>query len=546
MGRAFARFTGLTFFVMKIRLMASPRKVPRSTSNRAASPVPIMAVMLIALSEGAAVLSLELTAAKILAPAFGASLVIWTAILTVTLFALAAGYFATASTRYRAWKLENILAVLIGAAVFALLLPAISGKILALGAGLGFVSGAVFSASCILLPPLFFLGMVPPTLARLLTGEQAASSGDNAGRIFAISTVGGIIAVFTIGFWALPSFGVAGACRLVAIFAGTVPLVILLRKGKWIQGVIVAVALLISFSGTSEKETRGKKITQVFKSDGLLGQLTITDDKQLGWRKLNINGVSQSLMHLPTGRSQWKYVHRLAAYSSMKPAGSNVLIAGLGAGNLVNELVRLGFKVDVIDIDKRMEDLAKRYFGMKGENVNVIVDDARHYIRTCKKQYSIVILDLSAGELQPSNLYTVEGFADAKRTLAPDGVMFLHYPGKIDAGEYPDAIGAIGRTMEEAGFEVRMINTSPKMNELSEYIFIATTTELDLAQQSFERRDTFARPYRFPFKEDIYINPVDFSLGEVMTDDKPLMDYLHRGNVSAIRKYVLKETKEKK
>lgn len=527
-------------------MVPSPGKTTKTASPRR-NITESQAFLLVALSEGAAVLGAELAAAKILAPVFGNSLTVWTIILTVTLAGLAAGYFAAAADRFRLLSLQKIYSFMAVTAVYLLLLPLLSPAMLRWGSGMGFAAGATFTASLILFPPLFLLGMIPPSLVRIASID-ANAAGNNAGKIFAVSTVGGVAAVFITGFWILPEFGVAGACRAAALFAGLFPLVSLVKSGKWLMpGVIGAAILLLIAAHGEKKKGKDQRYTEVYKSDGLLGQLTIVDDKRLGWRKLNINNISQSLMHIPTGRSQWKYIHRVAAYSSMKPAGSKVLIAGLGAGNLVNEIVLLGFEVDVVEIDKRMVGIAKRYFGMKDGRVSIFIDDARHYIRTSKKKYDIIIFDLSAGEVMPSNLYTFEGFMDTKAILEEDGVLFLHYPGRLSVDEYPAAVGAIGRTLQEAGFDTKMINTFPKMNELTELVFFASPSGIDLRRQSFERRDAFARPFRFPFNSDsVYINLVDFSKGELMTDNKPLMDHLHKENISAIRSYVLEETSEKK
>ena len=42
---------------------------------------------------------------------------------------------------------------------------------------------------------------------------------------------------------------------------------------------------------------------------------------------------------------------------------------------------------------------------------------------------------MSAGENQPTNVYTVEGFSDIKKILKPDGMLFVHYPAIFDGEE---------------------------------------------------------------------------------------------------------------
>ena len=122
----------------------------------------------------------------------------------------------------------------------------------------------------------------------------------------------------------------------------------------------------------------------------------------------------------------------MSMYASMMPQGSSVLLCGIGGGNLINELVALGFTVDAVDLDSRMAEVASKYFMMTNHQVEVFEDDARHFIRTSKRAYDIVILDMSAGENQPSNVYTLECFKEIQNILTDDGIVFLHYQNVLE------------------------------------------------------------------------------------------------------------------
>jgi len=96
--------------------------------------------------------------------------------------------------------------------------------------------------------------------------------------------------------------------------------------------------------------------------------------------------------------------------------GKKALLLGMGGGTVYKQLTNNGYTVDIVEIDARIEKLAKKYFFID-ENVDVIIDDARHYIRTANKKYDVIIYDLYNSETPPVHLMTKEAFADIQHKL---------------------------------------------------------------------------------------------------------------------------------
>ena len=312
-----------------------------------------------------------------------------------------------------------------------------------------------------------------------------------------------------------------------------------------IPAVIVFIGMGTAYSGFSSPRVPESPVNYLkvhHLSDGLLGQMMVAEvqNKQakVHYRSLFVNNISQTKTHVSlnpndNGRSEWRYVHRLALYSSYKPAGSNVLVCGLGGGNLINELLSRSYNVDVVEIDPRMEQLAKDFFFMR-DGANVIVDDARHYINTCQKKYDIVILDMSAGENQPVNVYTKEGFTQIQNMLAEEGVMFLHYNNKLKG---PDAVAAksIMRTLAASGYNVELIDTEGDHNSVNEIQFFASMSPIVLQEQAFQNRDPWADGFNFLTGDKIFIKDYDYSEGIILTDDRPIMEVLHLNTLDVLR-----------
>jgi len=388
-------------------------------------------LLLLALIEGGCVMALELIGARMAAIYFGNSLYVWTSILSITIAGLAAGYFAGGAISQRFDSKRAIYYAFLAAAVATLLMPKWANFIMLETMTSGYQTGVVISCLLYVFPVMTMLGTIPPNIIKVLT-DSSGNSGNNTGNVYTISTFGGIFATLFVGFYIIPNFGIKSSTYVIACLLAVAPFLYFLKVKTLLSvGIILGFVLTISLGIKPGKQKANSHIRIIHKSDGLLGQMVIADDLKTEKRSLMINNISQTFMHIPSGRSQWRYVHRMAMYASRMPPGSTVLLCGIGGGNLINELVGLGFNVDAVDLDARMAEVARKYF-MMTDQTTVFEDDARHYIRTCEKQYDIVILDMSAGENQPSNVYTIECFNEIKNLLSDDGIVFLHYQNAIE------------------------------------------------------------------------------------------------------------------
>ncbi|MBI4649351.1 MAG: fused MFS/spermidine synthase [Bacteroidia bacterium] len=486
-------------------------------------------LLLISFIEGGSVMAVELIGAKMTEPYFGASLYIWSSVLAITLLGLTTGYYTGGilSEKYPHPKTLYILLLL--SSFFIGMMPIFGPAVMNATLNWDFRFASIISSLLFIFPPLVFLGMVSPIIIRKLS-IQIEKTGRKAGLVYAISTIGGIFATFITGFYLIPEIGLRISSIFIAILLIVFPVLYFIIQKRYIYLIMCFIIIFFSIISNnkiySSKYPNSKFFNVAYQSEGLLGQIFVIDDKKKSTRDLFVNNISQSHIHLPTGRSQWRYIHRLATYSSFKPTGSKVFIAGIGSGNLIKEMTLLGFNIDACDIEGRMGEIATKYFSMS-DKVNIIIDDARHAIKTSKYKYDIVILDVSAGERQPTNLYSIESFNDIKSILKKNGILFIHYP-SIFNGDEGQSLKSIGLSLKKSGFHVEFINTSPDFSKLSEYIYFASADGTSLKNQNFSRRDTFALPFNFPVKENLIIEGVNFSDGFVLTDDKPIMDKLHQ------------------
>ncbi len=186
-------------------------------------------ILLVSFVEGGAVMSVELVGAKMVAPFYGNSLYVWAAVLGLTLGGLATGYYfgGNISEKYPHQRSLHII-VLITAILIALM-PVTSQLIMTATLPLELRLGITLSCLVFLYPPLVCCGMVSPLIIRLLATELSLV-GRAAGTVYAISTLGGIIVTFLMGFYFIPFVGLKASALYTALILGIFPVIYFTRS----------------------------------------------------------------------------------------------------------------------------------------------------------------------------------------------------------------------------------------------------------------------------------------------------------------------------
>jgi hypothetical protein len=169
------------------------------------------------------------------------------------------------------------------------------------------------------------------------------------------------------------------------------------------------------------------------------------------YRFLFVNRMGQTSINLKSGKSRWDYTKYIAAISDILPENSNVLLLGLGGGTIANTLENIhDGRIDAVELDERMLEIAKKYFNLSNK-VNTIIDDARHYIETTDKKYNLIIFDLFKGETPPAHVLSRECFTKAGSLLEEGGFIMINFNGFV-SGENGLPGRSIYKTLENSGF----------------------------------------------------------------------------------------------
>lgn len=507
---------------------------------------------LLAFLEGVGVLTAEVLGAKMLAPFFGASLFIWTTVIGMTLLCLTVGYYL-GSRMARDDVDENRLFLLFGSAAFFLgMMPLTTNLLFGLFANWNLFVAIGASTLFLLGPPLVALGATTPIMIQRMT-HSVSESGKIAGNVYAISTIGGILTTFSMGFIVIPGFGISVPVVIVAVALVLLANFLLKPDKALIRWGLSASLLLPVLLVVLRTDPSTGAIKTIYESEGMLGQIKVVDVQEPGKdyksRKLLLNGIPQTnvIKGDYEARSLFHYVHMLSTLSSMKPPGSNVLLCGLGGGSLVAEFEKLGFQTDVVDIDPRLMELGNRYFYLDETGLNFFIDDARHYIANTETRYDLVVMDLLFAETQPDHLYSRETFALIKEKLAPDGLLLVNFQGYFN-GKKGRGARAIFATLRDAGYEVHAVSSGP--DQFGDIIYVCSPGQVPFDALS-ERRinaccielghtDIFARDPR-----QFVISDPDLRDAVILRDDQPILDVLRLSTTLEFRRNKIDELASK-
>ena len=400
---------------------------------------------------GGAALALELIASRIMTPYFGVSLYIWTGILSITLLALALGYWGggglaagRADRLPRRERLAQLFALMPALAALGIVAACLTYPYLfATLAAADVVSGAFAACLVLLFVPLVAVSAMNPLLVaiELARGGQRAGDG-GAGRVFCVSTAGSIAGVLATAFLLIPYVSNFAAALVVALILAlsSAAAVTWSPVAPHARGALAIVAgaaascsaLLLWQADTyvgrmwpAQHAGATWRLESSFRS--LFGTVKIlkSDADPVTGRFARIyfqDGLVQNTVQ-SDGQSLSFYTWALEALAAAyRPGAKSALVLGLGAGIVPMRLAARGVAVEAVEIDPSSLAAATRFFGYRTDRAPVHLADARTYLRHCSRRYDLVVLDLFHGDGTPDYLVTRDFFADLKGCLAPGGV----------------------------------------------------------------------------------------------------------------------------
>ena len=477
-----------------------------------------------AAATGGIILIVEILGAKMLSPFFGASHFVWTAQIAVTLVSLAAGYFFGGWLADRSPKLHRLYYCILLAGLYLCLAIAAFQPMAYFCLRFDLAIGSALASFGLFFVPLTLLAVTGPFAIRALT-QSTQTVGAQVGRVSAISTLGSVLGAVAVGYLIIPfapnTVTMFVSALVLFLIAGTYFLLWLRRSKTMIQtSATLAIAAAAGIAGIrAEAFANTAHLTELARRNSNFGLMQVLESSD-GTRYYLNDLLRQNIYDSNTQQSLTIFTYMLhylaGAYAERL---DTALVIGLGVGIVPRQLAAEGVRVDVVEINPRVADIARDFFGFDPAQVNLHIDDGRHFLRATSRQYDAILLDAFLGDSSPAHLMTAECFQSIKSRLRPHGVFvincFGYFRPKKDffvqsLAKTLSAVFPSLRVHDSARGNVFFVaSTQPNLNSPRATDFSAVHPKIQSAVQATWRNIVDPSPHRGVLLRDDY-NPVEY------------------------------------
>jgi spermidine synthase len=382
---------------------------------------------------GAASLGAEIAAARLLAPYFGASTIIWANTIATVLVALSAGYALGGRLADRAPRMSRLCQLVLAAAVLLAAVPFLSGPLLrvastAIGSlSVGAFFGSLLAVLALVAVPVLLLGTVAPFAIRLSL-PRTEESGSVSGRLYALSTAGSLAGTFLAALVLIPF---AGTHRTFLAFALALALVALpgLPRSSLLIAAVLAILLAVPPGGIDLQLAGGGRV--IYETETQYQYARVVEQPG-GERALQLNeGVATHSLYVPGSyltRDYWDGF-LVMPFAVRRTPPARIAILGDAAGTTSRAyghyFPQTG--IDAVELDGRLTEIGRRFFALgRRPQLHTITADARPWLASVSRRYDAIFLDAYRQPYIPFYLATREFFALIRSHLRPDGLLVIN------------------------------------------------------------------------------------------------------------------------
>ncbi len=513
---------------------------------------------LLVFTAGLVTLGMELSAARLLEPAFGNSQLVWAALIGLILLSLAVGAWLGGVLADRYPRRRELELTLTAGAISVALVPLFSPPVLRLASlGLadfapGLLLGALLAVGLLFAVPAILLGTATPWAVRLAmeeggegrgarlrrelsrTGDTPQSLnpsfsqspisnlGHTAGRLSATATAGSLVGAFLPVLWLIPTFGTRWTFYLLALLLlGVVSISALRQRHRWIPLTAMAGVLLLAFftqpQGVRAAWDDGRTGTILYEDESAFNYIAVRQWGSERHLKLNDGIGIHSVYHPEAVLSQgiWDYFLLAPLFGRSEERGargaapisqspnlpiSNLLLIGAAAGTVAGLYTDIYGDVAItgVELDPAIIEVGRSLFNANWPNYTAVAADGRRWLaqQPADTQFDVIAIDAYRPPYIPFHLTTVEFFQLVYDHLAEDGVVAVNV-GRTETNFA--LVEAMTATMGEVFPSVFVVDEPGPPGTLANSLVVATkqpTTLATFQENAADRADSFPAEFR--------------------------------------------------
>jgi spermidine synthase len=388
---------------------------------------------------GMTTLAAELSASRLIGNVFGTSNLVWASIIGLILIYLTLGYFLGGRWADRWPDAASMFRVLAWGAFTLGVVPYIANPVLRFaakafeGLDVAIWLGSFVAVLILFSVPVTLLGMISPFAIRLMV-DDTKSAGVTSGTIYGISTLGSFIGTFLPVLVTIPTIGTRNTFLVFSLLLLFVALAGLGKFGStkillqhlWMP---VALALLALFSsGQSLKNSVG----QIYETESAYNYIQVQQIKGYTILRLNDGEGIHSIYSPDTlnyGGPWEQFLVGPYFYANAQPSQvKRMAIVGLAAGTAARQATAVygNIPIDGYELDPKIIEVGKKYFGEDLPNLNVHIGDGRWNLSQSSYKYDIIAVDAYRPPYIPPHMTTVEFYQICFDHLTDTGVLTIN------------------------------------------------------------------------------------------------------------------------
>jgi spermidine synthase len=382
---------------------------------------------------GTSILGAEIAAARLLAPYFGASTIVWANTIGIVLVALSIGYWYGGRLADRNPTREGMYRIVLLSGLLLAAVPFVADPFLGVAVdaldsiSAGAFVGSLLGVTVLVATPVLVSGAVAPYALRLAVGD-VAEAGTVSGRLYAISTVGSLLGTFTSALLFIPLIGTRRTFILFGLLLVMLAVWGLARSRLLAVPAVMAFLLIIPL-GTVKGETEaGARVIHEADTEYQYARVVERLD---GTRVLELNeGQAVHSLRRPNSYltdNVWDE-YMILPFAAQDRPPQQIAILGNAAGTTARAYGHYfpNTKIDGVEIDGELTEIGRRYFDMRSPGLTTHTADARPFLRRTKKRYDAIFVDAYRQPYIPFYLATREFFELARDRLRPGGVVVVN------------------------------------------------------------------------------------------------------------------------
>jgi len=382
---------------------------------------------------GTSILGAEIAAARLLAPYFGASTIVWANTIGIVLVALSIGYWYGGRLADRNPTREGLYRIVLLSGVLLAAVPFVADPFLGVAVealdsiSAGAFVGSLLGVTVLVATPVLVSGAVAPYALRLAVGD-VTQAGTISGRLYAISTVGSLLGTFTSALLFIPLIGTRRTFILFGLLLVVLAVWGMARSRLFAAPAVLAVLLVLPL-GTVKGETEaGARV--LHEADTEYQYARVVEDLD-GTRTLELNeGQAVHSLRRPNSYltdNVWDE-YMIVPFAAQDRPPARIAILGNAAGTTARAYGHYfpQTRIDGVEIDGELTEMGRRYFDMDSPGLRTFTADARPFLRQTRERYDAIFVDAYRQPYIPFYLATREFFELARDRLRPGGVVVVN------------------------------------------------------------------------------------------------------------------------